>query len=172
MSEKHPVGPELDLPFLETSECLQVHADTVLSCVNSFPIASAPGRSCLRPEHLKEALKCPAISNGQELLDKLTKLINLLISGKPPVSFAEYFCGARLVALEKEKGGVRPIAVGEILRRLAAKCVSLSVVPHASEMLLPSELGVGLQKSCETAVHNVREILHKFVISKNIQALP
>ena len=162
MSEKHPVGPELDLPFLESSECLQVQADTVLSCVNSFPIASAPGRSYLRPEHLKEALKCPAISNGQDLLDKLTRLINLLISGKPPVSFAEYFCGARLIALKKEKGGVRPIAVGEILRRLAAKCVSLSVVPLASELLFPSQIGVGLRNSCETAVHTVREILHKF----------
>jgi len=34
---------------------------------------------------------------------------------------APYLCAARLIPLKKKDGGVRPIAVGDTLRRLKAK---------------------------------------------------
>ena len=47
--------------------------------------------------------------------------MNHLLSGKAPSCLAPWLCGAPLTALRKKGGGVRPIAVGEVLRRLARR---------------------------------------------------
>ena len=55
----------------------------------------------------------------------LRQVINLLITGKVPAALAPYLAGGNLTALMKLKElgwDVRPIAVGEVLRRLAGKC--------------------------------------------------
>jgi hypothetical protein len=46
------------------------------------------------------------------------------MQGKCPSSVTPIFFGGRLLALQKKLGGIRPIAIGYSLRRLAAKCVS------------------------------------------------
>ena len=38
----------------------------------------------------------------------------------------EIFFGGWLIVLEKKAGGIRPIAVGYTLRRLAAKCANFT----------------------------------------------
>ena len=47
----------------------------------------------------------------------------IVYPGRVPKLVAEVFYGANLIALGKKDGGVRPIAVGFTLRRLAAKIV-------------------------------------------------
>ena len=42
-------------------------------------------------------------------------------SGKLPASVTPYICGARLHAANKRDGGLRPIAVGNLERRLVSK---------------------------------------------------
>ena len=49
----------------------------------------------------------------------------------------------RLIALNKKDGGVRPIAVGCTLRRLAAKCAGTSIVGAMRDLLVPLQLGYG-----------------------------
>ena len=56
-----------------------------------------------------------------ECLRSLTCFMNHLLSGKGPACLAPWLCGAPLTALLKKGGGVRPIAVGEVLRRLASR---------------------------------------------------
>ena len=48
---------------------------------------------------------------------------------------------ARLIAVAKPNGGVRPIAVGETLR-LAAKCVHEATLSAVSGYVLPTQVGV------------------------------
>ena len=51
----------------------------------------------------------------------ITGLINVLASGRAPEEVASFLAGAPLIRLTKEDGGLRPIANGEVLRRLTAK---------------------------------------------------
>ena len=69
------------------------------------------------------------------------------------------FFGATLLALEKD-GGVRPIAVGCILRRLVAKCAGNRIMQAMAELLRPKQLGYGIPRGAEAAVHAARIYLH------------
>ena len=68
-------------------------------------------------------------------------------------------CGARLHAAAKKDGGIRPIAVGNILRRLTAKTIARRVQERAASLLAPHQLGVGVKNGCEAILHTVRKVL-------------
>ena len=65
----------------------------------------------------------------------LSGVVNLLCAGQAPSEVVPYLCGATLFACKKGDG-VRPIAVGEILRRLTSKCISRAVQPEAIRTLV------------------------------------
>jgi len=54
---------------------------------------------------------------------------------------------------------IRPIAVGCILRRLAAKCLCTSVFHEMGSLLFPHQLGFGTALGVEAAVHATRAFL-------------
>ena len=59
----------------------------------------------------------------------------------------------------RKKGcGLRPIAVGEILRRLTSKCISRGVQAEAFCVLTPLQVGVGVPVGCEAIVHAVAHV--------------
>ena len=63
---------------------------------------------------------------------------------------------------EKE-WGVRPIAVGEILRRLASRLCCQFARPFLSDFFLPYvQVGVGIPGGLEAAIHAVRHSLSQF----------
>ena len=80
------------------------------------------------------------------------------------ILFALSFFGANLIALNKKEGGVRPIAVGNTLRRLVAKCAGFLVRDEMSELLVPFQLGYGVKGGAEAAVHGARLFLKKYAI--------
>ena len=69
------------------------------------------------------------------LKDSLTDFVNLLLKGDLPLPVREIVYGGRLIALQKNDGSIRPIAVGYTLRRLAAKCANAFVIKRRSEEL-------------------------------------
>ena len=69
------------------------------------------------------------------------------------------FLGQNLIGLNKRDGGIRPIAVGCTLRRLAAKCVNASIFEDMGSLLFPLQLGFGTPKGAEAAVHAARSFL-------------
>ena len=103
---------------------LSLSESAVFRAVRSFPNGSAPGPSGLRPCHLKEAVCCPSPVRATQALSSLTSFVNTLAFGKAPPSIMSYLCGATLLASQKKNGGLRPIAVGEVLRRLISKCLA------------------------------------------------
>ena len=78
-----------------------------------------------------------------------------------PVSARPFFFGATLTGLGKKDGGIRPIAVGCVLRRLAAKCLCASVFDDMGSLLFPHQLGFGSAMGVETAFHTARAFLSK-----------
>ncbi|KAI0979166.1 hypothetical protein GJ496_011426 [Pomphorhynchus laevis] len=53
--------------------------------------------------------------SGGNLLDKITHLVNHLLSGSAPNSLAPFIAGANLFGLPKKDKGIRPVAVAEII---------------------------------------------------------
>ena len=68
-----------------------------------------------------------------------------------------YICGARLHAGKKKDKSLRPIAIGNLLRRLVAKCFSSALASRAAALLAPHQLGVAVRGGAETIAHAVRE---------------
>ena len=65
--------------------------------------------------------------------------------------------GGSLIALEKNSGGVRPIAIGYTWRRLAAKCANSYAISELANLFNPIQLGVGVPGGCEAAMHSARK---------------
>ena len=78
----------------------------------------------------------------------VTKLVNVLGAGHLPEEGAPYFAGARLSGGKKKDSGIRPIAVGNITRRLVSKCFSFALTEKAAGLLAPFQLGVGVRPLC------------------------
>ena len=71
-----------------------------------------------------------------------------------------FFFGASLIPLSKKDGGVRPIAIGQTLRRVVAKCIGGRVIHSVGGDLAPLQLGCGVPRGCEVAAHASRRFLH------------
>ena len=126
--------------------------DLVDRSIRSFHRLSGGGPSGLRPIHLKN---CLTTEHRDEVLERCTALVNLLAKGEAPLSVAPFLAGATLTALPKKDDGIRPVAVGEVLRRLTAKCLCHAFKEQASTYFFPLQIGVaqtlGTEVGLETA---------------------
>ena len=95
----------------------------------------------------------------RELRSALTGFVNCLLQGHihPQVS-PVLFCG-NLIALEKKSGGIRPIAVGYTLRRIAAKCTDNYATNQLTGYFSSIQLGIGTPGGSEAAVHATRRFI-------------
>ena len=70
-----------------------------------------------------------------------------------------------LVFLQKGKPGlppdIRPIAVGEALRRLTGKCLCAVLKSKASEFFAPFQLGVACPAGAEKVIHGLRHCIEE-----------
>ena len=98
--------------------------DQVRRALASFASTSGAGPSGLRPSHLQDALR---YSSGDLTLRLLAEVVSLMMKGELPEDIRPWLCGAALMALRKPNKSLRPVAVGETLRRLCSKvCVDQS----------------------------------------------
>ena len=126
------------------SPSIVVTVTQVEESIRSFPKGSAGGRDGLRPQHLMDILQCPVSRSRDLYLKRLTAYVNISLAGKLPASIATFITSAPVYPLIKNGGGVRPIAVGEVLRRLTSKLASSAVRHTAVEHLSPLQVGVGI----------------------------
>ena len=62
-------------------------------------------------------------------------------------------------SLSTREGGARPIAVGEVIRRLTAKCATQSVKKRFSDAFSPNQIGFGVTGGAEAAAHATRSFV-------------
>ena len=131
----------------------------VRACVLSFK----KGTACrgLRAQHLQDSLtgECDVFERD------LTKLVNAFAAGAVPEVLAPYYAGASLTALVKTKNGifdVRPIAAGDILRRLVSKCLcATQKVPAAAYFGPGGQYGVACKAGTERVIHLTRHVVQR-----------
>ena len=161
MLTKHPQSPPPPRPSTTPPPPISVPLRCVSRALRSSPSNSAPGPSLLRANHLREATRCPTASCGTRALRAIAATVNLLAAGGAPPEIASYLCGATLLAVKKKNGGLRPIAVGEVLRQLTSKCLSRAVQSDSFDVLSPLQVGVGVKGGCEAVIHSVAHILER-----------
>jgi hypothetical protein len=93
---------------------------------------------------------------SEALRQELAEWANWLANGHPPWAAYRALMACRLVALDKQPG-VRPVGIGEIIRRLIAKCVLETVGKEATSACDNLNLCAGLASGIEGAVHAIKE---------------
>ena len=160
MLSKHPQSAPPPIPSSPAPPAVCVSEPDVVRALQSFPNGTAPGPSSLRANHLKEAVFCPSPIRSEFALKGLVGIVNLLCAGRVPRCILPFLCGASLLACQKKDGGFRPIAIGEVLRRLTSKCVARAVQSEAVSILSPLQVGVGIPVGCEAIVHSLTSLLN------------
>ena len=138
---------------------MQVSGGDVVRALRSFPSDSTPGPSNFRASHFKEAVLCSSPVQANYALQGLLGVVNLLCGGHAPPDVVPHLCDASLFACRKKGGGLHPIAIGEVLRRLVSKCVSRAVRAEATGVLSHLQVGVGVPAGYEAIVHSVSCVL-------------
>ncbi|CAE1263915.1 unnamed protein product [Acanthosepion pharaonis] len=128
----------------------------MVAALKSFSGSSSGGVDGLRPGHIKDLISAHTAEAGEHLKISITALINSLLRAEIPQHARDLIFSANLTALKRKDGGIRPIAVGNIFRRLAAKIACRVVMKETGHELRPVQLGVGIQGGCEAAVHATR----------------
>jgi hypothetical protein len=128
----------------------------VLAAMESFATGTACGPGGLRVAHLTELIRGDP---SQCFLDALTLAVNLLCSGSANPVIREFLASAALLPINKKDGGIRPIAIGEVLRRLVSKCLIQSSLASARQSVGPSQFGVGAPGGSERLIHRLRRLV-------------
>ncbi len=137
MLTKHPQAPPTTLPPGPAPPPTTLPDQIILKSVKSFPKGSAAG---LRPSHLWEAVCCPSPDRARHIIF-IPNPICQRPSGPSPSHSPPLWC----LPCRKKNNGLRPIAVGEVLRRLVSKCLALHVRSSSLSLLTPLQLGVGVR---------------------------
>jgi hypothetical protein len=98
--------------------------------------------------------KTGALDRG---LAALTRLVNIMGNG----NIGTELTASRIIPLIKERNKVRPVAVGEVLLRLTARCLINRHRKLFSSYFAPLQFGVKQSQGTEKVVHRVRRDLRQ-----------
>ncbi|GJW24930.1 putative reverse transcriptase domain-containing protein [Tanacetum coccineum] len=160
LKAKHPFKSAPSLPDTPIDHHhLTTSHTVVLDRIKSFPRGTSCGRDGLRAQHLMDCLSGAAVAVSDDLVSSITQVVNLFLAGKCPMMLGEYIASAPLTPLVKPGGGIRPIAVGTVWRRLVSK-VSATMVGHSLDGYLDDlQYGVGVSGGGEAILHAVNRLV-------------
>ena len=154
-------NPAAEIPIIPSVHSGSISLDSsfeIGAVLRSFPKVTAAGPSGLCIQHLLDVISVPLTSS-------LRDVVNLLVSGKAPQAVSKFMAGGRLIALNKNKEGsppdIRPIVVGESLRRLAGKCICASLKEKISSFFQPLHFGVACRAGAEKIVHSLQNCIEE-----------
>lgn len=133
-----------------------------LAAIKKFPRSSAAGGSVISATHLLEMISIPCTDDEIWILGANKRLVNHFASGKAPPQISPWLSGATFIALNKRDGGVHPIAVGEVFRRLISSLLMSRVSDRFKEILQPIQHVVAVQCGFEGIIHSVRKMVKTF----------
>jgi hypothetical protein len=132
----------------------------VRKALHGFVLGSAGGMSRLTPRH---PLDLTAYS-GSTSLETVGRVVARFADGRLPAEARRFFFGARLVALAKVGGGLRPIACGDVFRRMAAKLLCTRAGEDAAAFLATfGQLGVACEAGMDGITHAARRYAAEFL---------
>ena len=118
-----------------------------------LPRGSGCGPSGWKYEHLE------VLSDNSVIADSFVSVCDLIAKGSFPSSVSGLLSGSKLIALPKTGGDVRPIAIGECLRRVTAKVICRQKKESFATYFEPIQHGVAVEGGTERLVHHVNLLL-------------
>ena len=119
LAAKHPARRDQSLssPSLPNEETFNLSKNQLYEAVRKSPNGSGTGPSGWRYKHLQVLIDNPLTA------DLLYSACSAIARGALPETICQLMSTARLIALPKPNGDARPLAIGEVLRRLTAKAI-------------------------------------------------
>ena len=158
---KHPSEPEDLVTTILPAENIAVAADEkkIIRSLQSFSGGCCGGIDELCPAHLLDLVAVYTAEVGLYLRRSITNFTNKILRRDVSDYALKLLFSSNLTALRQKDGGIRPVAVGNVFRRLAAKVGCYAVSRAVSHELLPIQLGVSVKGGAEAAVHAVRTFI-------------
>jgi hypothetical protein len=149
LQDKHPAGTEDPFGVTDGPSSGDIPSEEIMAAFKTFKPDTSPGLSGWTHHLLATALRVPAF------LKAIHTLTGLIMAGTAPGQ--AMLCASRLTPLRKPDGGLRPIAVGDMIYRLATK----AIIRHSNrrDFLLPYQFGVGSKGGVEPVVRAVERAL-------------
>jgi hypothetical protein len=149
--QKHPLGPSTPFDKANPRPGQVITTEAIQNAVRSIHKEKSPGLSgWTRP-----LLDIVTHNTNSPVLAMLRLLTDMIRQGTAPGQ--DLLCASRLLALEKPEGGVRPIAVGDLIYRVAYKAILTSTFQR--DMLLPTQLGVNSPGGVEPIIFLLEEAI-------------
>ena len=135
---KHPSEPEDSVIPIIPAENIAVTADEkkIIRSLRSFSGGCCGGIDGLRPAHLLDLVAVSTAEAGLHLRRSITNLTNKILRVDVSDYAVKLLFSSNLTALKKKDGGIRPVAVGNVFRRLAAKVGCYAVSRTVSHELI------------------------------------
>ena len=161
LAAKHPVSDEP--PFVPDAEgdsaAVKLNSEFNLRGVlASFARDVGTDGTNFRVQHLVDGCNSHL---PRSVLSSLRHVINLLLSGQVLEDVRPFLSGAKLTALAKGESDIRPIAAGNVFRRIASKCVCQLNQARFRTTLGKLQVGVACPAGAESVVHLTRDIVDR-----------
>ena len=143
---------------LPTGHVLTV--ESVQKAIDSAPRGSAAAMSGWTFDLMRQLGE--DTPKGRDFVASLTDVYNLILQGKG--GNPDIWIRARIVALPKPLGGVRPIAVGEVLTRLMNRALAADLGGVIGKKMAPLQWGVGVRGGAEVVSHGV-QLAHDAILT-------
>ena len=153
LAAKHPPREKNVPTSCEAFQSLSLSRLEFLKTLRNTPKGSGCGPSGWKYEHMK------ALVNRSTTAEGLFSVCDLIAQGKIPPAIHEVISSSRLIASPKENGAVRPIAIGECLRRFTAKVICIQKKESFNSHFQPIQHGVAVKRGTELLIHHVSLLL-------------
>jgi hypothetical protein len=134
---RRSASPPPEEPPHAASECVTLCEDALLEAIRTGHRGLAGGGTGWFVEHVQWL----GMTNGRAF-DALHKTLSLVASGAVPPQGAALLGACSLVALPKGPNAVRPIAVGEVLRRIVVHALCIQFRKPMAALFGPLPYGV------------------------------
>ena len=154
LKQLHPACPStLPLCPADAPEVV-VDPEWMVSEMAASDTGAAPGPSGWSSNMLS------VLAQDTHCVTALSLIIQCIVNNKMPPAVRLLLTTSSLVSLVKDDyGGRRPLAVGEMLYRLAARYALFSVLGGAQKALRPHQYGIGEQDGCTHVVQSLQHLL-------------
>ncbi|CAI6003961.1 unnamed protein product [Closterium sp. NIES-64] len=140
---------------IDTAQRPSLTTDILARAIHKASRASAAGPSGWVTEHLRDTFL-----TEPSCLSHLLEVFNQWVAGQVPERARPWLAASNLVGLSKPNGDVRPVAIGEVLPRILARALCISLRPAMVSYFLPyNQLGAGTRVGAEILTHSFRSAL-------------